>query len=54
MRLIKKAQALREARERREQGMTIIDGAREIKRAFEAGIVFDKIFYVKGRQDSLA
>ena len=42
--LIKKAQALREARERREQGMTIIDGAREIRRAFEAGIVLDKSF----------
>ena len=44
---------MREARERREQGMTIIDGAREIKRAFEAGIIFDKVFYVKGQQDDL-
>ena len=51
--LIKKAQALREARERREQGMTIIDGAREIKRAFEAGIILDKVFYVKERQEAL-
>ena len=51
--LIKKAQALREARERREQGMTIIDGAREIKRAFEAGIILDKVFYVKGQQEAL-
>jgi RNA methyltransferase, TrmH family len=51
--LIKKAQALREARERREQGMTIIDGAREIRRAFEAGIALDKVFYVKGLQDEL-
>jgi RNA methyltransferase, TrmH family len=51
--LIKKAQALREARERRERGMTIIDGAREIKRAFEAGIIFSQVFYVKGRQDAL-
>ncbi len=51
--LIKKALGLREASERREQGMTIIDGAREIKRAFEAGIILDKIFYVKGRQDAL-
>jgi len=51
--LIKKAQALREARERREQGMTIIDGAREIQRAFEAGIVLDKVFYVKGQQEVL-
>ena len=51
--MIKKAQALREARERRAQGMTIIDGAREIKRAFEAGIVLDKVFYVKGQQEDL-
>jgi TrmH family RNA methyltransferase len=51
--LIKKAQALREARERRAQGMTTIDGAREIKRAFEAGIIFDQIFYVKGQQEPL-
>ena len=51
--LIKKAQALREARHRRETGMTIIDGAREIKRAFEAGIVLDKVFYVKDRQEDL-
>ena len=51
--LIKKAQALREARERRERGVTIIDGAREIKRAFEAGIILDKVFYVKGRQEDL-
>ena len=51
--LIKKVQALRESRERREQRMTIIDGAREIKRAFEAGIIFDQVFYVKGQQEAL-
>jgi TrmH family RNA methyltransferase len=51
--LVKKALGLREARQRREQGMTIIDGAREIKRAFEAGIILDRIFYVKGQQDDL-
>ena len=51
--MIKKAQALREARERRAQGMTVIDGAREIRRAFEAGIVLDKVFYVKDQQDAL-
>ncbi len=51
--LIKKALGLREARERCEQGMTIIDGAREIKRAFEAGIIFSEVFYVKGQQDAL-
>jgi RNA methyltransferase, TrmH family len=51
--VIKKAQALREARERREQGMTIIDGAREIKRAFEAGIILERVFYVKGQQEAL-
>ena len=51
--LIKKVQALREARERRAQGMTIIDGVREIQRAFKAGLVLDKIFYVKGQQEAL-
>jgi TrmH family RNA methyltransferase len=50
---IKKAQALREARERREQGMTIVDGAREIKRALEAGVIFDRVFYVNGQQEAL-
>lgn len=51
--LIKKVQALREARGRRDAGMTIIDGAREIKRAFEAGIIFSEVFYVQGQQDAL-
>ncbi len=51
--LIKKALGLREASGRRDAGMTIIDGAREIKRALEAGIILDKIFYVKGQQESL-
>jgi TrmH family RNA methyltransferase len=51
--MIKKALGLREARSRREEGMTIIDGAREIKRAFEAGIILDQIFYVKGQQEDL-
>ena len=51
--LIKQTQALREARERRKAGMTIIDGGREIKRALEAGIELDKVFYVKGQQEPL-
>jgi len=51
--LIKSTQALRESRDRRERGMTIIDGAREIRRAFEAGIDIDKVFYVQGHQEAL-
>jgi TrmH family RNA methyltransferase len=51
--LIKQAQDLRESRERREKGMTIIDGAREIKRAFEAGIILTRVFYVEGQQEGL-
>jgi len=51
--LIKKAQALRETQERRAAGMTIIDGAREIRRAFDAGIVLNKVFFVKGQQEGL-
>jgi TrmH family RNA methyltransferase len=51
--LIKQAQGLREPRERKARGMTIIDGAREISRALEAGIVLDKVFYIKGQQEPL-
>jgi TrmH family RNA methyltransferase len=51
--LVKQAQAMRESRERREQKMTIIDGAREIRRAFEAGIMLNRVFYVQGKQDEL-
>lgn len=51
--LIKQAQALRETSVRREKGMTIIDGAREIKRAIEAGLILDKIFYVNGHEELL-
>jgi len=51
--MVKRAQALREASERRGLGMTVIDGAREIKRAFEAGITLGQVFYVKGRQEAL-
>lgn len=51
--LIKQVLELREPRERRKEGRTIIDGAREIKRAFEAGIELEKIFYLEGHQDIL-
>lgn len=51
--LVKRAQALREPRERRREGTTIIDGEREIKRAFEAGIVLEQVFYVKDQQAAL-
>jgi len=51
--LIKHAQALREPRERRETGMTVIDGAREIKRAMEAGVILNKVFYVEAHQAAL-
>jgi TrmH family RNA methyltransferase len=50
---VKKVQALREAAERRAQGLTIIDGPREIKRAIKAGIGLEKIFYVEGQQHAL-
>jgi len=50
---VKKVQALREARERRESGLTIIDGAREITRALKAKIVLEKIFYVHGQHVDL-
>jgi TrmH family RNA methyltransferase len=51
--MIKEVQALRESRERRAQKMTIIDGAREIRRAFEAGVILTQVFYVKGQEEAL-
>ena len=51
--LVKKALSLREARERRALGMTIIDGMREIRRAFDVGVILDKVFYVKDQQGDL-
>jgi len=51
--LIKEVLELREASQRRAQGLTIIDGVREIKRAVEAGVVIARIFYVKGSQEAL-
>jgi len=51
--LVKHALDLREARHRREEGMTVIDGAREIKRALDTGISLDKVFFVQGQQDVL-
>jgi TrmH family RNA methyltransferase len=51
--LIKATFDLREARTRREEGLTVIDGSREISRALEAGIVLDKVFYIQGRQETL-
>ncbi len=51
--LIKKACALREADQRRAAGMTVIDGVREITRAFEAGFPLKQVFYTKGKQDAL-
>ncbi|MDE2027709.1 MAG: RNA methyltransferase [Candidatus Omnitrophica bacterium] len=51
--LVRQALGLRESRERRLKGLTIIDGVREISRALEAGIALEKVFYVKGRQEAL-
>jgi TrmH family RNA methyltransferase len=49
---VKKLRALREAGERREAGMTVIDGDREIRRALAAGVVIEKIFWVRGQQEA--
>ena len=42
---VKAAAALREARERRRRHRIIIDGVREIQRAFESGVVFKEVFF---------
>jgi TrmH family RNA methyltransferase len=41
---IKQAMSLREAKARREEGLTVIDGLREIQRAFRAEIQIEKVF----------
>jgi TrmH family RNA methyltransferase len=41
---IKQAIALREAKTRREYGLTLIDGIREIYRAYDAGVEIEKVF----------
>lgn len=41
---VKDAAKLREARERRKQGRTLIDGTREIRRAIEAGVELVEVF----------
>jgi len=41
---VKEAAKLRERRERRKQGRTLIDGAREIERAIEAGVELLEVF----------
>ena len=42
---VKAAIALRDARERRRRNQMIIDGIREIRRAHEAGIAFQEVFF---------
>jgi len=42
---VKAAAALRDARERRRRYRIIIDGVREIRRAFEAGVVLREVFF---------
>ncbi len=57
---IKNTIALREARRRKETGLTIIDGTREISRAFKAGLklaqafVCPKLFTDRGEAELLA
>jgi TrmH family RNA methyltransferase len=41
---VKRAARLREARQRQKQGRFLIDGARELLRAMEAGIELDEVF----------
>ena len=53
--LIKQAVALREAKERRESGLTLIDGVREIYRAYAAEVEIEKVLVcsalLRERQD---
>ncbi len=43
--LVKKAISLREPKARKELGLTIIDGVRELKRALDSGVAFDQVFF---------
>ncbi len=45
--LIKQIIALRDSKERRSAGLTLIDGVREIARALDAGINFKQLVYCK-------
>lgn len=42
---VKQTLALREARGRREYGLTLIDGLREISRALDAGVLMERVYY---------
>lgn len=52
---IKEAVALREVKARRENHLTLIDGIREIYRAYNAGVQIDKIFFcpdlIQGKEE---
>jgi len=41
---VKAARALRDRRERDRAGLTLIDGARELRRALDAGVTIDEAF----------
>ena len=43
--LIKDTTALREHKARKETGLTLIDGQRELERALQAGIGLTRVFY---------
>ncbi len=49
---IKAVADLREPRERRERGLILIDGRREIERAFAAGVVCDEVYVCHDLLDS--
>src|SRR5689334_10585146 len=42
---IKKVVGLREAKDRKEKNLTIVEGVREVQRAMEAKVTFKEIYY---------
>jgi TrmH family RNA methyltransferase len=53
--LIKQVIGLRDAKNRRDEGLTLIDGLREIQRAMDAGVDIEKVFscppMLQGKED---
>ena len=43
--LVKKAVSLRESKARKASGLTLIDGVRELKRAWDSRVALDQVFY---------
>lgn len=51
--MVKQCETLRESKYRQESGLFIIDGGREIQRAFENKVAFERLFFCRELMDDL-